>query len=242
MGSKNKPGKFDCLAAAEPDEPMFVLLGRDKHAPQLVEMWAGQRASEGEDPAKVEEALRCAKAMRKWRYERRGAPPCEYCEASGGESDCTKKSTHLASEDGGFLWWHWCGGSETFLATHAKEDTKILTIEEYFATDEVHNDYVDDEGLRVYHETKAMRARATEAVMGENETVAVESGPSVDEIVRLILRDCPFWAPETRTRKLLPYLQSYGDPLFDALKALSDDERKGCGVDEIVVTKRKPEG
>ena len=69
MGSKDKPGTFDCYAKANPDEPMFVLLGRDKHAPQLVEMWAGRRAAEGEDPAKVEEALKCAKAMRRYRYE-----------------------------------------------------------------------------------------------------------------------------------------------------------------------------
>lgn len=36
MGTKNNPGAFDCYANAEPDEPMFVLLGRDKHAPAPV--------------------------------------------------------------------------------------------------------------------------------------------------------------------------------------------------------------
>lgn len=27
MGSKNNPGKYDCYEAADPDEPMFILLG-----------------------------------------------------------------------------------------------------------------------------------------------------------------------------------------------------------------------
>ena len=29
MATKNNPGKFDCYTNAEPDEPMFILLGRD---------------------------------------------------------------------------------------------------------------------------------------------------------------------------------------------------------------------
>lgn len=69
MGTKLKPGKFDCYANAEPDEPMFVLLGRDPLAPLLVELWADVRANlvkaEGE-AEKVAEARSCAKSMRKW--------------------------------------------------------------------------------------------------------------------------------------------------------------------------------
>ena len=69
MGSKNKPGNFDCYATAEPDEPMFVLLGRDPLAPLLVELWAGLRAvlvkAEGE-PEKIKEARQCAANMRDW--------------------------------------------------------------------------------------------------------------------------------------------------------------------------------
>lgn len=67
MGTKNHPGAFDCYANAEPDEPMFVLLGRDRHAPSLVEMWADVREAAGEDPAKVKEARECAAKMRDWR-------------------------------------------------------------------------------------------------------------------------------------------------------------------------------
>jgi hypothetical protein len=67
MGTKNNPGPFDCYANAEPDEPMFILLGRDKHAPLLVELWAALRALNGESPEKVKEALDCAEAMKSWR-------------------------------------------------------------------------------------------------------------------------------------------------------------------------------
>ena len=63
MGTKLKPGKFDCYANAEPDEPMFVLLARDKHAPVLVWLWSLLRETEGESPEKVQEAVDCASAM-----------------------------------------------------------------------------------------------------------------------------------------------------------------------------------
>ena len=71
MGTKNHPAPFDCYANAEPDEPMFVLLARDKHAPQLVEAWAELRFHDDEDPDKVQEARDCADAMRDWREANR---------------------------------------------------------------------------------------------------------------------------------------------------------------------------
>ena len=71
MGTKNSPGKFDCYANADPDEPMFVLLARDKHAPALVEMWAAMREIDGEDHAKIKEARDCAEAMRQYREDKR---------------------------------------------------------------------------------------------------------------------------------------------------------------------------
>lgn len=67
MGSKNNPGSYDCYANAEPDEPMFVLLGRDRHAPTLARLWAILRAKDDEDIGKVGEALDCADKMDKWR-------------------------------------------------------------------------------------------------------------------------------------------------------------------------------
>jgi len=68
MGTKNNPGKFDCYQNAEPDEPMFVLLGRDPSAAQLVRMWAyvRQAAENEEDLNKIKEALECADAMELW--------------------------------------------------------------------------------------------------------------------------------------------------------------------------------
>ena len=66
MGTKNNPGAWDCYAAAHPDEPMFVLLGRDPSACVLVTLWADIREAMGEDPAKVQEARQCASALARW--------------------------------------------------------------------------------------------------------------------------------------------------------------------------------
>lgn len=66
MGTKNNPGQFDCYANADPDEPMFVLLGRDKHAPGLVWLWAVLRKLDGENPEKVAEARKCCADMMMW--------------------------------------------------------------------------------------------------------------------------------------------------------------------------------
>lgn len=78
MGTKNNPGQFDCYANAEPDEPMFVLLGRDPCAPTAVRDWADHRElliDRGQKPesdrAMVKEARECAAAMDAWRKERR---------------------------------------------------------------------------------------------------------------------------------------------------------------------------
>lgn len=74
MGTKNNPGKFDCYANAAPDEPMFILLGRDRNAPVAVRAWAAQRElaiRQGrkpiEDGAMVAEARQCADAMEDFR-------------------------------------------------------------------------------------------------------------------------------------------------------------------------------
>lgn len=70
MGTKNKPGDFDCYANAAPDEPMFVLLGRDPMAPFLVRVWADAREKSGEDSRKVKEARDCADAMEEYAIAR----------------------------------------------------------------------------------------------------------------------------------------------------------------------------
>ena len=66
MGTKNNPGKFDCYANADPDEPMFVLLARDRHAPTLVWLWSVLRELDGEKPDVTGEARECTAAMIQW--------------------------------------------------------------------------------------------------------------------------------------------------------------------------------
>lgn len=66
MGTKNNPGRFDCYAHADPDEPMFILLGRDPAASHIVRMWASMRAREFDDLDKLDEARACADAMEAW--------------------------------------------------------------------------------------------------------------------------------------------------------------------------------
>ncbi len=75
MGTKNNPGKFDCYDNAEPDEPVFVLLGRDKHAPTLVWLWAVLRELDQESPEQVGEARQCVLDMIQWQLDhgRQGA-------------------------------------------------------------------------------------------------------------------------------------------------------------------------
>lgn len=67
MGTKRAPGDFDCYRNAHPDEPMFILLGRDPFAPFLVLLWALLRNLIRGRSRKVEDAFRCVWAMRRWR-------------------------------------------------------------------------------------------------------------------------------------------------------------------------------
>jgi hypothetical protein len=71
MGTKNNPGAFDCYAKAEPDEPMFVLLGRDPCAGPLITLWIAFRSELlGEaEGAKHEEARACSHALSRWAAE-----------------------------------------------------------------------------------------------------------------------------------------------------------------------------
>lgn len=71
MGTKNNPGAYDCYANAHPDEPMFVLLGRDKFGASLVELWAAAREADAEKPDKVTESRDVVAAMKNWLYTHR---------------------------------------------------------------------------------------------------------------------------------------------------------------------------
>jgi hypothetical protein len=68
MGTKNNPGAYDCYVNAAPDEPMFILLGRDPCAPMLVALWATIRQQMGEDQGKINEARQCMTAMAEWAH------------------------------------------------------------------------------------------------------------------------------------------------------------------------------
>lgn len=67
MGTKSNPGKFDCWSKAEPDEPVFVLLGRDPVASVILRRWVELRQQLGATETEVlSEAMQCAVEMRRW--------------------------------------------------------------------------------------------------------------------------------------------------------------------------------
>lgn len=89
MGTKHNPGKYDCYAKAEPDEPLFTLLARDEMASDFVSLWASLNSN---DPIgavnsffklwekakittdinreKMLEAFKCSVEMQQWRQSR----------------------------------------------------------------------------------------------------------------------------------------------------------------------------
>jgi hypothetical protein len=73
MSTKSNPGQYNCYAKAEPDEPMFTLLGRDPVASFLVGIWIDARKKLGLDtPEKLAEASACSDALHDWAIERLG--------------------------------------------------------------------------------------------------------------------------------------------------------------------------
>src|SRR5687768_14286082 len=76
MGTKANPGRYDCLAKLDKDEPYFVLVAHDAMAPALVRSWAQLREQQVEqgikppsDMAQVAEARQCAAQMEIWRAD-----------------------------------------------------------------------------------------------------------------------------------------------------------------------------
>lgn len=72
MPTKQNPGVFDCYKAALPDEPIFVILGRDLAGPATLGYWAQQRIALGktdsqDDLDRITAALAEAEEMRTWR-------------------------------------------------------------------------------------------------------------------------------------------------------------------------------
>jgi len=70
--SKELNDPTSCLNRAEKDEPMFVLLARDKVAPETIRSWITHRLVSGKnrmDDEKIIEAYKCLHEMEKWRRE-----------------------------------------------------------------------------------------------------------------------------------------------------------------------------
>lgn len=66
MDTKNNPDPNGCYNRAEPDEPRFTLLGRDKAAPAAIRYWALERLKLGKnkpDDPQILDAFAVAKAM-----------------------------------------------------------------------------------------------------------------------------------------------------------------------------------
>lgn len=69
MATKNRPGKFDCYTAAAPDEPMFVLLARDRAAPIAIWAWIEERLKTGKNDIgdeQIQEAFYCMADIIRW--------------------------------------------------------------------------------------------------------------------------------------------------------------------------------
>ena len=75
MGTKTNPGQIDCYAAAEDDEPIFVLRANDPIAPKVILYWASlydhnhpNRTADQLD--KLTTALMTAEDMAQWKIRR----------------------------------------------------------------------------------------------------------------------------------------------------------------------------
>ena len=72
--TKTTPSIFRCYEAALPDEPMFVILGRDPAGPATIDFWANQRIKMGkvstdDDRERIRAAVDEAKDFQQWRDE-----------------------------------------------------------------------------------------------------------------------------------------------------------------------------
>lgn len=76
MGTRRNPGNYNCYANADPHEPMFTLLGRDKFGASLVRLWvAARQAISGGSRAETEKLLEAgvvSSDMQKWCQSKKG--------------------------------------------------------------------------------------------------------------------------------------------------------------------------
>ncbi len=67
-------GNHDCLAKRRPDEPMFILLGRDPDAHNIVRQWAERRLAAGGAPEHCQMGLDTAARMKAYAADPSNAP------------------------------------------------------------------------------------------------------------------------------------------------------------------------
>lgn len=77
MARRRRSIEYDCLSKLEPDEPCFVLIGRDRAAPASIKVWATLWLQEislklrpETDRAQVTQALKIARDMEIWLRDR----------------------------------------------------------------------------------------------------------------------------------------------------------------------------
>ncbi len=70
MNTLENPSKHDCRKKLLPDEPIFILRGKDPNASKTIHYWvAGYLQRGGRNLKKVCEALDLAQQMEEWRKE-----------------------------------------------------------------------------------------------------------------------------------------------------------------------------
>ena len=90
MGTKQKPGAFDCYGKAADDEPLFVLRAKDPAAPAAIQAWIVARlacgVSKDGEIERLKEAMQCVHAMSVWHHQNVVMPAWAGIE-SGDEDD-----------------------------------------------------------------------------------------------------------------------------------------------------------
>lgn len=74
MGTRNRPGQYDCWSRLADDEPYFLLMARDNSAPAAIIAWVGDRLDRikngerrgADDLPQLREALGAIRDMVAW--------------------------------------------------------------------------------------------------------------------------------------------------------------------------------
>lgn len=98
MSTKTNPGSFDCYKNALPDEPLFVLLGRDPLAGATVRAWAAARARLDPGSKKAVEAVKMAAEMDAWCLSVSGLPAAQTLSGARVKSARLTKSERAAMQ------------------------------------------------------------------------------------------------------------------------------------------------